>query len=183
MDFSGLVGGLKKQGAEAFGNVLGRTGQINWASPSWDLFIFGFFVSAVILFMFSLSRERIFLTLLSTYITLAVVKGFDGFAQLFFAVVNIWFWQIIIFLIVLIIITALLSRLSISGGSGFVSLWQFFYFSLLQTGLLITIIISFFPKEAVLHFYPLTRTIFLNNVAQMVWFLLPLLSLAFIHKK
>ncbi len=128
MDFSGLVGGLKKQGAEAFGNVLGRTGQINWASPSWDLFIFGFFVSAVILFMFSLSRERIFLTLLSTYITLAVVKGFDGFAQLFFAVVNIWFWQIIIFLIVLIIITALLSRLSISGGSGFVSLWQFFLF-------------------------------------------------------
>jgi len=179
----GIINNLKEQGSQHLGNVVDRADQINWANPSWDLFILVFFVGAVVLFMFSLSRERIFNAILSTYITLAIVRGFDSLAKIFLLVSNSWLWQIIIFLVVFIIITALISRLSVSSGSGLSNLWQIFYFSFCQTGLLITIIVSFFPREIVSHLFLLTRTIFLNNIAQIIWFLLPLFSLVFVRKR
>lgn len=176
----GIIDTLKEQGEQYLGNITEKASQINWTSPSWDLFILVFFVGAVVLFMFSLSRERIFNILISTYVTLAVMKSFDDLIKGWS--IN-WLWQIFIFLIVLIIITALLSRLSIGAGSGLASLLQIFYFSVLQSGLLITMVISFFPKEIIFHLFPLTKVTFASNIAQLIWFLLPILSLVFVRRK
>ncbi len=179
----GIVNNLKQGGSQYLGNIAGQIGQINWTSPSWDLFIFMFFLGAVVLFMFSLSRERILTTLLGTYVALAVMKGVGSLSKFFLLSNKAWFLPIIIFLVILIIVTALLSRLNIGSSSGLPNLWQVLYFSILQTGLLIVVIMLFLPVEISSHFHPLTREIFVNNISQIVWFLFPLLSLIFIRKK
>jgi hypothetical protein len=179
MDIS-IINTFKEQGGQYLSNVATKVGQISWTSPSWDLFLLAIFVAIVILFMFSLSREKIFNTLISSYIALAAMKSFDGLIKIWSLG---WLWQILIFLIFFVIISALVSRLSIGAGSGLANLLQVFYFSILQTGFLMTIIISFFPKEIISQLYPITKVAFVDNVAKNVWFFLPLLSLVFIRKR
>ena len=47
---------------------------INWATPSWDLFIILFFVVAAFLYGLSLGRDRVIVILVSLYMALAIVN-------------------------------------------------------------------------------------------------------------
>jgi len=54
--------------------------------------------------------------------------------------------------------------------------------SVLQTGLLISIIISFVPAELVANLSSFTRNAFASEMAQFIWIVLPILTLGLIKK-
>ncbi|MBD3250914.1 hypothetical protein GF380_00325, partial [Candidatus Uhrbacteria bacterium] len=47
--------------------------QINWAVPTWDLFIALFFIVGALLYGLSMGRDRVIIVLISSYMALAVV--------------------------------------------------------------------------------------------------------------
>ena len=62
--------------------------------------------------------------------------------------------------------------------------WQVILFSLLHVGLLISLTLSFLPREAQAQLAPLTRQLFIGQQTEFFWIAAPILALALItHKK
>lgn len=156
---------------------------INWASPTWDLFIILFFLIAGFLYGLSLGRDRIIVILVSIYMALAVVNTAPyignvateiGFSQLFVLRISA-FLAVFITLFFLLARSALLQTIVTSDSHG--SWWQVLLFSFLHVGLLIAITLSFLPPEASKNLAPLTRRMFVTDTARFVWILLPIVAM------
>jgi len=159
---------------------------INWASPTWDLFIILFFLIAGFLYGLSLGRDRIIVILVSIYMALAVVNTAPyigtvaseiGLSQLFVLRISA-FLGVFIVLFFLLARSALLQTFVTSDSHG--SWWQVLLFSFLHVGLLIAITLSFLPKEASLNLAPVTRRLFVTDTARFVWILLPIVAMILI---
>jgi len=151
------------------------------------LIILLFFVISVLIYSFTLGRDRIVAILISTYLALAVTTNLPFMVELT-ELINrggTFTFKISSFLIVFILLFFLLSRGSlIRGLSNFSGhWWQTILFSLLQVGLLTTIILSFLPDSTLVYFSDFTRIIFLSDLGRFCWIVLPILALAFFHTK
>lgn len=159
---------------------------INWAQPSWDLFIILFFIVAAFLYGLSLGRDRVIVILISVYMALAVVNTapFIGNYQANFAVDNFigvrisTFVGVFIALFFLMSRSALLSTVASSDARG--SWWQVLLFSFLHVGLLISITLSFLPAGAAAHLAPLTQKIFVEDIGRFIWIIAPILAMVMI---
>lgn len=156
---------------------------INWASPSWDLFIVLFFLVTVFLYGMSLGRDRIIVILVSIYMALAVVSNAPILGHLD-ATVNLgqfFAFRVTTFLGVFVLLFFLLSRsalLKTFGSLASGSWWQVFIFSIFHVGLLVSITLSFLPPEAIEHLAPLTRTIFASDAGRFFWIIAPIFGMA-----
>jgi hypothetical protein len=159
---------------------------INWASPTWDLFIILFFLIAGFLYGLSLGRDRIIVILVSIYMALAVVTTAPyignvateiGLSQLFVLRISA-FLAVFIVLFFLLARSALLKTIASSDSDG--AWWQVLLFSFLHVGLLIAITLSFLPPEASLNLAPLTRRLFVTDTARFIWILLPIVAMILI---
>lgn len=161
---------------------------INWATPTWDLFILIFFVVAAFLYGLSLGRDRIIVILVSIYMALAVVNSapfIGGLAAKEVSIVigQVFAFRVTLFLGVFLILFLLLSRSALLGGvvsnqPG--SWWQVILFSVLHIGLLISIVLSFLSGEIVGHLAPFTRIIFVSDLGKFFWIVTPILAMIFI---
>jgi hypothetical protein len=57
------------------GAIMSYFQSLNWANPSWDVFIYLFFLVGALLYGLSLGRDRIIVILVSIYMALAVVSN------------------------------------------------------------------------------------------------------------
>lgn len=157
---------------------------INWAAPSWDLFIFLFFIVGSLLYGFSLGRDRIVVILVSVYMALAVVGNAPVIRQLdlAFHLNDNTMLKITFFLGVFVVLFFLLSRgallKTIGDNNAGGSWWQVILFSILQVGLLISIAMSFLPPTMTLNFSQTTRDIFLSDWGRSAWLILPIVVMA-----
>jgi hypothetical protein len=165
-------------------SVLSFLAGINWASPSWDLFIYLFFVIGALLYGFSLGRDRIIVILVSIYMALAVVGNapvVNQFNLAFHLNENI-ILRISFFLGVFVVLFFLLSRSALIKTIGENSApgkwWQVIVFSVLQVGLLISITLSFLPPETASAFSEQTRQIFTSDYGKSAWLIAPILFMA-----
>ncbi|MGC9048770.1 MAG: hypothetical protein ACP5IX_00915 [Patescibacteria group bacterium] len=156
---------------------------VNLVTPTWDLFIFMFFVGAVLLFVFSLSRDKLLITLLSTYTTIALINSVSFLENIYKDTLPFYLWKIIIFIVLLILFSILISRAIGLSQYTFGSIRQIVIFSILQVGLLMSIIFSFLPIEFINYLSPLTKNIFVSNLGKTFWLILPIISLIFIRRK
>lgn len=157
---------------------------INWAAPSWDLFIFLFFIIGSLLYGFSLGRDRIIVILVSVYMALAVVGNAPIINQfkLAFNVNDSYVLRISFFLGVFVVLFFFLSRGALlktigessSGGAW----WQVIVFSILQVGLLISITLSFLPVDMLRSFSQFTRDFFISDIGKSCWLILPIVVMA-----
>lgn len=161
---------------------------INWLTPSWDLFIILFFVIASLMYGLSLGRDRLLVILVSIYISLAVVK-YVPFITDFNASINIndaFALRVSVFLGIFILLFFLLSQSALMRTLGVNSehgpMWQVMLFSILHVGLLISVTLSFFPSEASEALSPLTRNLFVGDVAKAIWVLLPVFAMAVVGR-
>lgn len=161
---------------------------VNWLEPSWDLFIILFFVIASLMYGLSLGRDRLLVILVSIYMSLAVVK-YVPFITDFNASINVndaFALRVSVFLGIFIILFFLLSQSALMRTLGVNSergpLWQVLLFSILHVGLLISVTLSFFPTETSQILSPLTRTLFVGDVAKAVWVLLPVFAMSLIGR-
>lgn len=157
---------------------------IDWSTPTWDVVILLFIIISVLVYSFTLGRDRIVAILISTYLALAVTTNLPFMDQLT-ALINkfgVFSFQVSAFLVVFAVLFFFLSRSSLtqslSSLSG--SWWQVILFSLLQVGLLASIILSFLPAPAIAHLSAFTQLIFLSDLGRFCWITLPILALVFI---
>ncbi|MBI2426583.1 MAG: hypothetical protein HYV34_01935 [Candidatus Kerfeldbacteria bacterium] len=158
---------------------------VNFQNPSWDLFIVIFFVVATFLYGLSLGTSRIAAILFSTYTALAVVQSVPffqgqkiaevGVNQFFVANISMFVGTFIV-LFFLISRSAITRSLAPSTERG--NFLQIVLFSILQIGLLISIILSFLPADSVKELQPLTLQIFASKVGHFTWVVLPIIALA-----
>ena len=155
-------------------------GGINWSFPTWDMFIYIFFLSSIILYGFILGRDRILIILFSIYIALAVSSNLPyindeiakkfGFGPVFVMKLFV-FAAIVAGLYILFSKIGLLSTFSETAGVFHVAL-----FSILHIGLIISVILSFVPQEA-LGLSDFTKNVFVSDIARFTWILAPLIAM------
>lgn len=156
---------------------------INWAQPSWDVFIILFFVVGAILYGFSLGRDRVIVILISIYMALAVVNTMPFIGDLVkntpldqFSIFRMSSF-VVVFMVLFFLMSrsALLSTVASSDSSG--SWWQVMLFSFLHTGLLISITLSFLPDGAAKNLTPFTQTLFVKDLARFIWIVAPIVAM------
>ncbi|MFH1207522.1 MAG: hypothetical protein V1668_02860 [Patescibacteria group bacterium] len=161
---------------------------IDWTRPTWDLFIILFFVVAAFLYGLSLGRDRIITILVSIYMSLAIIEhapflksaafqdSINKVTSQFFVFQISAFVFLFIVLFLIISRSALIKTIASSDKAG--PWWQVFIFSILHVGLLVSIILSYLPTDAVNNVLaPLTRQVFTTQFAQSVWIIGPVLAM------
>src|SRR5688500_8320061 len=122
-------------------------------TPSWDLFIYLFFIVAIFVYGFTLGRSRILMLIISTYLALAVVRSMPWLFPQQVTVGSSPFFvvQITIFLAGMLIIFFMLANSALRRSLGLNekqgTTWQVVLFSVAHAGLLIASILSFIPPE------------------------------------
>lgn len=160
---------------------------INWAQPSWDLFIILFFIVAALLYGLSLGRDRVITILISVYMALAVVNfapyigsfTADVGVSQFFVVRVSTFVVVFVALFFLMSRSALLATVAKSDSTG--AWWQVLLFSFLHVGLLVSITLSFLPDTATANLAPITQRLFAQDNARFFWIVAPIISMILIR--
>jgi hypothetical protein len=155
--------------------------QINWAVPTWDLFIGLFFIVGALIYGLSMGRDRVIVILVSVYMALAVVgnapilKDVDtfqiGMGDGFVFKIGLFLGAFLI-LFFLVSRSALIKTFGSSSAPG--SWWQTIVFSILQVGLFISIALSFMPPDVLDHLTPVTREAFTSYWGKSAWLILPI---------
>jgi hypothetical protein len=160
--------------------------QLNFSSPTWDLFIIPFFLVFSLLYGLSLGRDRILVIIVSIYMALAVVNTAPFLRAMEGTTINVaigpyFAFRVTVFLSVFLVIFFLLSQSALAGTLGGHheqgSVIQVILFSVLHVGLLISVTLSFLPREIAERFAPLTRNIFLSEIGRFIWIVAPILAM------
>jgi hypothetical protein len=178
-------GGFASDVAAVGGQIAGAVSSVNWAQPSWDLFIILFFVVIVFFYGMMLGRDRIIIILVSIYMSLAVVSNAPFIGQLrpdpggnFLA------FKVTSFVGVFVLLFFLLSRSSVMRsfsqlGAG--NWFQVLLFSIFHVGLLVSVTLTLLPPEATESLQPLTRTIFASDLGRFGWIVAPIAGIVMIR--
>lgn len=149
-------------------------------SPSWDLFIYLFFLLAIFLYGFTLGRTRIMLLIVATYMALAAIRTAPFiFPQTvtvgsspFFIVQITAFVGAMLVIFFLLSQTALRRALSAEDVQG--SIFQIILFSIAHVGLFVSSILSFIPADRQLALLEGTRAMFTTPWAIFLWTIAPI---------
>ena len=155
---------------------------VNWAAPTWDLFIVLFFIATVFLYGMTMGRDRIIVILVSIYMALAVVSNAPILARLHADVSlhDYFAFRVTTFLGVFVLLFFLLSRSALLKTFGSLAAgrwWQVFVFSIMHVGLLVSITLSFLPADAVGHLAPLTQRVFASDTGRFLWVVMPIFAM------
>lgn len=156
-------------------------GQLDFATPTWDVFLLLFFLIGALLYGLTLGRDRIIVIMVSIYMGLAVVTNAPYIRDLSAAVsVNNVAFKIGTFLGVFVLLFFFLSKNALlrsldTGGGG--RLFQTVLFSVLHVGLLLSVGLSFMPPEALGVFSDQTRMVFISDPAKFVWLVAPIAAM------
>lgn len=146
-----------------------------------DVSLFFLFVGMSLVFGFVFGRWKLINILINVYITLAFVGVLPE--SLF---ETSPYSKAGIFVVLLVILTAIDKRLFdlhiSSAGSDF--FWRLFVTSLLVTGMIVSVVLSFLPKAIALGFISATAySYFASSGALIFWMAAPLISLLFINNR
>ena len=160
---------------------------VNFHNPSWDAFIFFFWIIVSIIYSFAAGKGRIISILVSVYMSelLVIQAPFLSSALGTKLGLAVYLARLITFLVLFgfffMVLSRFVFRTSVENR-GFGS-WIFsLLFAFLQVGFLISVILSFLPPEMKNNFAPLVKMIFLNDTAVFVWLLLPIAYLVFMGR-
>jgi len=156
---------------------------INWAQPTWDLFIILFFIVAALVYGLSLGRDRVITILISVYMALAVVNSapYIGNFQADIGINEFFMFRVSTFVVVFIALFFLMSRsallATVASSDARGSWWQTLLFSFMHVGLLISITLSFLPPAASANLAPLTQKIFVQDIGRFIWIVAPIVAM------
>ncbi len=162
-------------------------GSVSWFTPTWDLFIILFLIVATFLLGLILGRNKILVFLISIYMTVAVVNFFP-FGDIFKLPKNDenFVYPIAVFITVVILIFLLLSNSALKKAFSERrnrSIILIFPFSLFCIGLILSTVLSFFPKDLVETFNPITQKLFMAEFSRFLWAIVPIVSMALTRKR
>lgn len=155
---------------------------VHWFTPTWDLFVILFLIVAAFLLGLTLGRNKIIILLISIYIAVAVINFFP-FGNVFETpkIDEDFVYPIAIFVIVVFVFYILLSNSVLKKAlrkTGDKSIVLIFLFSLFCVGLVLSVVLSFFPQDLVATFNPITQKLFMAKLSRFLWALLPVAGMA-----
>lgn len=159
---------------------------VNWEIPSWDLFIYLFFIISVFLYGFSLGKERILVILISVYMSLAIAQNLpfinDDLSGKF-GLGPVFVLRLLVFAFFVFLLFYLFTKIgALAGFTGHSSIAHIAVFSVLQVGLLISIILSFIPPESLSALSSFTQTVFVSDIAKFLWIIAPIAGMFLLKK-
>ena len=161
----------------------------NW-SGSWDWLIILFFLAAAFVYGLSMGRNRLTTVILGTYFSFILTKSLPWSELSFLGVrgspgstVQIFIFLAIILGFYFLIPHSALSSAIRLRGRGRASWWQSLILSVLQIGLILSIVVSFLSGKIVAGLSPLAKTIFVGPLAQFFWLLLPIIAIMFLRRR
>ena len=155
-------------------------GQLDFATPTWDVFLLMFFAIGSLLYGLTLGRDRIVVIMVSIYMGLAVVTNAPYIRDISSVSVNDYAVKIGAFVGVFVLLFFFLSKNALirsldTGGGG--RLFQTVMFSVLHVGLLVSVALSFLPDSALTVFSDQTRMAFVSDPAKFVWLVAPIAAM------
>lgn len=155
---------------------------------SWELIVILFLIGGGFLLGLLLGRNRIFVLLLGSYISFAMmsVVPFSKITPRLFDKEEDFVISIVIFLVLIGLIYFLLSRSILKTAirkRGGRSIFQIFFLSLFLIGIIVSVIFSFFPKDLESAFSPIIRKIFDSSLARTLWLVVPLIFVGLFKKR
>ena len=160
----------------------------NWHTPSWDLFVFLFWIVASIVYSFATGRGRVINILLSVYMAKLLVLEAPFLttalnSRLNLSIVSLQ--QLAAFIVIFLALFMLLGRFvfkTSADGRHLGSMLFNLVFSFLQIGLLINIVLTFLPPSVQQSFAPLIQFLFINGAASFIWLVIPIAFLIVLGK-
>jgi hypothetical protein len=133
-----------------------------------------------IVFGMFIGRYKLITILINIYVAFAITQAVPD------KYFSDYLYELIFFLAGIIILTLIsrqLFEVHISGsGSGF--LWRVFVMSFLEVIFLLSIVLSIVPKKVALEFVsPMALEYMTGDVARLIWMVVPLVFMVFIHKR
>ena len=154
---------------------------VSWISSNWYSFVIIISVVGVLIYSFFLGRDRVFVILISSYISLALLSKAPLVLEILGIQINNSFINTTaIFLGCIIILFFMLSYsafTSVFDRSPTGTALQTITISFLQIGFVISIIISFLSFEEMNALPLFTKSVFAENQAQFFWLLAPIISI------
>ncbi len=152
---------------------------VNFHNPSWDAFIFFFWIIVAIIYSFAAGRGRIISILVATYMSELLVIQAPFLTTTVDAKfgLGLYLARLATFLVLFGFFFMILSRFVFRTSVETRRMTSWFYsliFAFLQIGFLISVILSFLPPDVKAAFAPLVKFIFISNTAAFVWLLLPI---------
>lgn len=146
-----------------------------------DLSLLLLFIGLSLVFGFVFGRWKLLNILINVYIALALISVLP--ASLFEAFTTL---KAVVFVGLLVFLTAIDNRLFdlhiSNAGTDF--FWRLFIMSILVTGMIVSVILSFLPKAMALSFISVgAYGYFASSEALIFWTATPLLSLLFINNR
>jgi len=154
---------------------------------SWEMVILLFLIGGGFLLGLLLGRNRVFLILLSSYISFALMTVIP-FKKIFPSLIDEeenFVVLIVIFLVLIGIIYFLLSRSlrkSLRGAAN-KSLFQVFFLTIFFIGIVLCVIFTFFPEDLIKAFSPIILEIFNTSTARILWLVIPLIFVGIFRSK
>lgn len=161
--------------------------KVYWFTPTWDLFAILFLIVAAFLLGLTMGRNKIIIFLISTYIAIVVINFFPS--DYIFETPKIdenFIYPIAVFIAVVFVFYILLSNSALKKAlrrTGDRSVFLIFLFSLFCVGLVLSVVLSFFPKELIETFNPVTQTLFMTKLSKFLWALVPVTGMALIRRR
>ena len=159
----------------------------NLASFSWDILMLLFLFTASFLYGMTMGKNRMTLVILSTYMSFAIFSSFPFSYFSYFENLssgnNLFFLKLGVFLLFFALTFVILNRsffghlFRVSKALYNISFFKILLLSFAQVGLFMSIFFSIMLSEKMSEFTGLTSLIFANEIAQVVWFLIPLVFL------
>ena len=146
-----------------------------------DLSLFFFFIVLSLIFGFVFGRWKMVNILINVYIALAFVgvlpESLFAFSE---------YGKVGVFLVLLFALSAIDERLFdlhiTSAGTDF--FWRLFVMSILVTGMLVSVLLSFLPRDFALDYISSTAYgYFASPFALIFWLAMPIVSLLFINNR
>jgi hypothetical protein len=162
-------------------DIVAIINSIDWNTLNWDLFVVIIFAVGLLVYNFFLGRDRVFIILISSYISLALLSKTPLVFETFNIQINNSFANTTaIFIgcvIVLFFILSYSAFTSVFDRSPAGTIFQTIIISFLQIGFAISVIISFLSPEEINSLSVFIKSVFAENQAQFFWLLAPLISM------
>ncbi len=152
----------------------------DWHAPSWDLFIFLFWLVASVFYTFASGRGRIINILFSVYIAKLLTLEAPFLTEAISSRLpeNILaVQQLVVFVILFLLIFIFIAKYAFQTSADHRKIRSLFFgllFSLLQIGLLINTVLTLLPLTVQSSFSPLIQTLFILDPASFIWLVAPL---------
>ena len=151
---------------------------------SLDMIVLGLMGLGALLYGIAVGRDRAILVLLSIYVALAVVTNAPVVSSMgqrigsgqYPSLHLVWFIVVFFFIFIVLWRSRLMRGLTQSRGCW----WEAALFSLLQTGLAVSIALFLLPSEVGIGLSPLFQQVFLSDIGRSFWMIAPMAALALI---